>query len=198
MQLKSYVGIAMRTADSDSLRTRYPPSGRDSVYLNAIKDALTHSTNVEFVREFLNDVTEDSRDEAYAEDAEWMRELIRVLQMWLQTHSAKTVKAKSPAKTKAAKSPAKAKAIPRPSAQLVDAFRRGDDAAIVAGFPSSADNYAPYLETILQLMDTERASLTPVFAGRLFMSLAPIRARLVPVANYEVETDLFTDIRRRL
>ena len=168
-------------------------------FITAVREAArNHPVILIRFRENIYDALSDFDERLGPEDMEVHNILQEILGIFDTAFlAAKGVKAKSPGKVMKAKSPSKVKAI-APSAQLVDAFRRGDNAAIVAAFPASSDYYARYFENLLDLMTTESASLTPQFAGRLFMSLTPIRARLVPVANYEVETDLLRDIRQRL
>lgn len=168
-------------------------------FITAVREAArNHPVILIRFRENIYDALSDFDERLGPEDVEVHNIIQEILGIFDTAFlAAKGVKAKSPGKVMKAKSPSKVKAI-APPAQLVDAFQRGDDAAIVAAFPASSDDYARYFENLLDLMTNESASLTPQFAGRLFMSLTPIRARLVPAANYEVETDLLRDIRQRL
>ena len=72
-------------------------------------------------------------------------------------------------------------------ARIVDALKRQDDAAVVAAFPSSADDYDAYLQYVLQLITLNPPP--PDFAQKLFIRFAIIRSRLHPIANYPDEAE---------
>ena len=82
------------------------------------------------------------------------------------------------------------------SEALLLAYENRDERAIVALFPSSADRYLDYLTSLHAVISASEVS--PEFSERLFVALNVLRARLVPMANYEEEIRILKEIREML